>query len=521
MPATQTVVALEPHGFDGQNTVLNPATLPLESQAQAKNAIMREIGTIGKRDGSIPVTATALGETIDHLTSYKSSPNATPALIAASGTSLYKFDGTDTLDEQTMTDALNTSDIYTVDFTNSLLTSRMIIGDGADLKGYDGTTVADITPAADDPSPAPPNGLTDINVKGHKYVWSYSYHVFSSPGNNEVYYSKRFEYDYWPTTQFFYLVRENDYVNGPGVAFDNVLIVPMRRSWSIISGTTFDDFDASRFLNTSYGVIAPRSIETVTYPNGEQTIVFLSDDGAHEVFISVADGNSKVYATRSLMKDQIDFTLFTDAEKATAYGKFDADNNCYRLYIKSGDDQFVYVMDTRNRKWYVWTHPWDVKPSIRFDEVTYFAGSTGHLHKYDEDLYTDWNESTQDTGTAVDFDVYGPLVAFEFSGYSSYLDYFMVEAKQWTVTATLDVSIVYGADVKVMESALKNQIFTWGVTPWGEAQWANLNYTDILNQAKRLIIKKKGFYFQRRFRNNRDEPVLIYKERYMGRLSGR
>lgn len=521
MPAVQQVATLEPKGFDGQNTVYNPADLPLESQVQAKNAIMREIGTIGKRDGSQPVTTAALGATIEHLTQYKSSPTASPDLLAASGTTLYKFNGTDTLTAQTMTNALNAADIYTVDFTNAALTSRLLIGDGASLKAYDGAAVANVTPAADDTAPAPPNGLTSINTKGHKYAWAYSYHVFSSPGNNEVYYSKRYEFDYWPTTQYFYLVRENDYVNGPGQAFDNVCLVPMRRGWAIITGTTFDNFDASQFLNTAYGVIAPRSIAKVTYPDGEQTVVYLSDDGVHEVFIVTTNIASKIYASRSLMKNEIDFSIFTDAEKAAAYGAFDADNNCYRLFIKSGSQQYCYVLDTRNKKWYVWTFPWDVKPSIRHNAVTYFAGSTGHLHKFDLNLYSDWNESSKSTKTIVDFDVYGPIVSFEFSGYPSYLDYYMVEAKQWTITATLDVNLVYATDVVAIPDALKNQVFVWGVTSWGQGQWANLNYTSILNNAKRLVVKKKGFYFQRRFRNNRDEPVLIYREKYIGRLSGR
>lgn len=519
MPATQQIVTMEPQGFGGQNTVLNPANLPLEAQARAKNAIMREIGTIGKRDGSAPVTSTALGATIEHLTQYKSSPTASPALLASSGTTLYKFDGTDTLTAQTMTDALATADIYTEDFTNSALTSRLIIGDGGDLKAYDGTTVADVTPAADDPAPAPANGLTSVNAKGHKYVWAYSYHVFSSPGNNEVYYSKRYEYDYWPTTQYFYLVRENDYVNGAGVAFDSVCLIPMRRGWAILTGKTFDDFDASQFLNTAYGAIAPRSIEKVTYPDGTQTIVYLSDDGVQEIFIAIVDGGGRVYSTRSLMKNEIDFSDFTEAEKAAASATFDPDNNQYRLYIKSGSTQYVYVMDTRNKKWYVWTHPWDVNPSIRFGGISYFAGGTGHLHKYDSDLYTDWNESAQTTGTAVDFDVYGPLVAFEFSGHDSYLDYYLPECKQWTVTATLDIYIVYGSSVAEYPNALFNEIAVWNVGSWAMAQWANLNYTDILNQSKRIVVKKKGKYFQRRFKNDRDEPVLIYAEKYIGRLS--
>lgn len=524
MPARQQPYAREINAFLGQNTALNPAELPMGAQALAKNAVMREIGTIGKRDGSAPVTTSALGNAIRHLTSYKSSTTANPALLAASNTTLYKFNGTDTLTGQTMTDPLVTSDIYTEDFTNAALTSRMIIADTGDLKSYDGTTVVDIAPATDDPAPAPANVLTDINAKGNRYVWVYTGHVFVSPGTNEFFYSKRFEFDYYPETQFFILVRENDYINGAGIAFNNVCLVPMRQGWAILTGTTFDDFECDQYLNTVNGVAAPRSIARLTYPNGAQTIAYLSDDGVHEIFDTGAiDSGVRQYATRSLMKDKIAFlgVGFTSSEIAAARAEYDPDANLYKLWITRDTTYYCYVMDTRDAEWRLWTFPWDVKVSLRFSGVAYFAGSTGHLHAFDEDLYTDWNESTQTTGTAVDFDVYSPLMSFEFSGYPSYLDYFLVEAKQWTVASLLDVYIIYTAGTVSLPSALRNQIFVWGETAWNEAEWANLDYTDILNNAKRIVIKKKAKYFQRRFRNNRDQPVLIYKEKYIGRLSNR
>lgn len=524
MPTVQTPFELEVKAFLGQNTATNPAELAIGAQALAKNAVMRDIGTIGKRDGSQPVTTTALANPIKHLTQYKSSTTAQPDLLASAGTTLYKFNGTDTLTGQTMTDALVTSDIYTEDFTDGTLTSRLVIADTGDLKGYNGTAVADIVPATDDPAPAPANVLADINVKGNKFVWVYTGHVFVSPGTNELFYSERYTFDYFPEVQYFFLVRENDYINGCGIAFNNVCLIPMRRGFAMLTGENFDNFDASTFLNTVNGVIAPRSVVRVTYPNGAQTVAYLSDDGVHEVFDTGAiDTGVRQYSSRSLMNEKINFlgAGFTLTEMSQAYMEFDAESNLLKLWITRNTTYYCYVMDVRDGEWRVWVFPWDAKPSLRFNGFSYFAGSTGHLHKFDEDLYTDWNESTKSTGTPVDFDVYSGLLSFEFSGHPSYLDYLLIEAKQWTVPSKLDVTIIYGSGIVELLSALLNQIFVWGETAWSEAEWANTNFTDVVNNAKRLVFKKKGKYFQRRMRNNRDEPVLVYKEKYIGRLSNK
>lgn len=512
--------------FGGMNTALNPAQLPKESCAIAKNAVMREIGTIGKRDGSVPVTTSALGAEIKHLTKYKTSPtsSATDELYASSGTTLYKLSGT-ALNALTMTASLNTSDIYTVGYTDANNVSRLLIADGASLKQCDGSTVTAVTPAADDPAPAPPNDLTNINTDGCKYIWVHNDHVFISAGKNEYVYSKRYYFDYFPSVQYFQLAHDNDYVNGCGVTYNGVCLIPMRRGWNILSGTNFDDFDGSQFLNTVNGVIAPRSIARVTYPNGQQTVVYLSDDGIHEIFdTGFIDSGTRQYATRSLMSNKIDFNGigFTEAEKAAAYAEYDSVANLYKLWISRDTTHYCYVMDTRNMEWYQWELPNKYRPSLRMNNVPYFAGTTGHIHKFAEDLCTDWNESTQSTGTAVDWDVYMGIVSFSFSGYKDYWDRILIEAKQWGVPSKLDVQYIYGSGATTVTNALINQIMVYGETEWGFSEWANTNYTDILNNARPIRLNgKKGKYFQLRMKNDRDEPVLVYKLRYIGRTSNK
>ncbi len=518
---------LSTSGFQGANTAMQFSLIPTEQSPRMQNAYMDQIGDLSKRPGTIPVTATALIDPIEYLAVYKSTPTDVPQdILAASGTTLYKFDGTDTLTAQTMTDALNQADIYTTDFTNSVLDSILFITDEGNMKKYDGAAVVEITPAADDASPNPPNDMANINAKGPKYCWTYSGHIFVSPGNNELYYSKRFEYDYFPSVQFFLLVRENDFINGCGLAFNNVCLIPMRRGWGILTGLSFDDFDASTFLNTVSGVIAPRSIAKVTYPAGQQTIIYLSDDGVHEIYdTTILDSGTRQYATRSLMKDKIDYEKIglTEAEKEASIGYFDGTMSLYFLSFKKGSDNFTYVFDVRNGEWYTDWLTFNAKTYVRNEQTVYFAGDLGHLCKFSEDLYSDWEDTDKTTGTPVAFKRYSPAMALEFSGYASMFDAYLVESKQWSVPATLDVTIVFSSVTDVFEKIIKNEVFVEDVSSWDVAKYANLDFTDILNEPNEILFSysRLSKYVQTLWENPRDEPVKIFKSKFKGRTSGR
>jgi hypothetical protein len=492
-----------------------------------QNAYMDQDGDISKRPGTIPVTTSALVAAIEHLTLYKSSPSVSSAeeVYAASGTTLYKFNGTTALTALTMTAALNRADIHTTGFTNSVLTSRLLIGDGAALKQCDGSAVTLVTPAADDASPAPPNDLVDVNTKGIKFIWEYTGHVFMSPGTNELFYSKRFEFDYVPSVQYFLLVNDNDFVNGNGLAFDSVCLVPLRRSWAILTGETFDNFEADRYLNTQYGVIAPRSIQKITYPDGSQTIVFLSDNEMHEVYTALLDGGGRQYATRSIMQGKIDFEKLglTEAEKAAAVGIFHPEKFLYLLSFKIGSTNYTYAYDTRTREWYTDWLTFNAKAYASLNGTLYFGGSTGHLHKFDDDLYTDWNETTKTTGTVVYYKRYTPALSLEFSGFASMWDAYLLESKQWYIPATLDITFIFSDTTDVMEDIIKNEAFVEGVSRWGFAKYVNLNFTDLVNEPNEILFdySRLSKYMQVLVENDRDEPVQIYKEKWKGRTSGK
>lgn len=522
MPAgVQRRVPLETTEFGGVNTALQFSQIPRNQSPKLLNAYMPKIKAIGKRPGSIPVTTAALANPIKHLTVYRSSPTVEDVLAAA-GTTLYKFDGTNTLVAQTMTNALVSSDIYTVSFTDANNNIRKIITDGGNLKEYNGTVVKDVVPAADDASPNPPNDLTNVNAKGLKYCWVYSGHIFVSDGKDISWYLKRFYYDYLPSVQYERWVRENDFITGPGIGFNNVCLIPMRRGWGILTGQTVDNFDGNQFINTINGVISGRTIQKLTYPNGTQTIAYLSDDGVHEVFDTGAIDASVRYSTRSLMKDKVDFDAIglTEAEKQAAVAYYDPVYNMYILCFKQGTNNLAYCFDTRNGEWY----PWDnIKANslVRKGDVLYFAGDQGHLKKFDRNLCSDWDDVGKTTGTPVNLLRFSPLSALEFSGFESYWDYYLLESKQWKVPATLDINVVFYNVTVQKPTAVKNEVFVWGSSKWGDAKWGNPDFTDIVNQPNELAFHKKSKYVQVIWQNNRDEPVEIYKERWKGRTSGR
>lgn len=525
-PGKQPTVELLTQGYAGANTALQFSQLSREQSPSMQNAYQSKLGAIAKRPGTIPVTTVALNAPINRLMVFKATPtNTNQEILASSGTTLYKYNGTNAFIAQTMTNPLNTSDIYDTDFTNSVLSSIKFIADQSSMKRYNGTDVANITPAPDDPAPNPPNDLNDINAKKPKFCWTYSGHIFVSPGNNEVFYSKRYEYDYWPSVQWFLLVRDNDFVNGCGISFNNVCLIPMRRGWGILTGQNFDNFDASMFLNTVSGVIAPRSIAKITRPDGTQSIVYLSDDGVHEVYdTGILDTGTRQYSTRALMKDKIDFMALglTEAEKEASIGYFDGPMSLYFLTFNRDGVNTTYVYDVRNGEWYPdWTG-FTSKSYIRIDDVVYFGGSSGYLHKFDENLYSDWTNAAKTVGTPVHFKRYSPLLSLEYSGYASYWDYFLLEARQFLVPSSIDLQVIFSNETAtdMTESPWKLNVAVYGSARYGVSRYANLQYTDIVNAPQRLVFKRKSKYIQVLLENNRDEPVEIFKDLWIGRTSG-
>jgi hypothetical protein len=536
----ETPFAIEITPSLGMNSALNPGQLPQGAHRLALDACLKSIDTIGKRPGSVPVTSSALGQPLTCLMSYKAAASSVaPDLLAVSGNTLYKYSAS-VLTAQTMTNAFTSSNVFGVGYTDFAEVSNLLLTSGGSLQQYTGTEVKNVVPAADDPgydpthpSILPPNTLATINARGIKYIWVFTGHVFVSDGTDLIWYSKRYHYDYFPGgVQYFRFIADNDYVTGPGISFGGLCLIPMRRHWGVITGETFDDgvstnsFKANQYLNTSNGNISSRGYCKITYPTGQQTIAYMSDNGVNEIFDTgvndVETSGTRQYSTRNLMDNKIDFNKyrFTDAEKAAAVASFDSINGRLLVAIDRDTTHYVFVYETQNQEWYIWRLPWSTRSLAEFEGSVYMGNTTGLLHTFNEDLTSDWDNMGKSSGTTVKMYIATGLLSAEFTGESSYFHYLQVESAMWTVKSSLDIVLVYGAGALALDKAIFNEIGVYDVSAYDEAQYANLRYTDNVNQTKRKKIHKKAKYAQIIFSNDRDEPMTILRYRIEGTASG-
>jgi hypothetical protein len=230
----------------------------------------------------------------------------------------------------------------------------------------------------------------------------------------------------------------------------------------------------------------------------------------------------RTLSTKALMKDKIDFNSLglTEEEKKNAVGYFDPINSIYLLSFKQGGNKLIYCYDTRNGEWYPWENI-QANCIIRKGDVLFFAGDDGHLKKLDRTLYSDWQDAAKTIRTPMVFERYSPLYKFEESGFASYWDYYLLEARMFYETSTLDVLAIFFNETVNKPSVVKNEVFVFGISKWGEAKWANSDYTDMVNQPNEIIFHNKSKFCQMKWFNDRDEPVEIFSDKWKGRLSGR
>lgn len=114
-------------------------------------------------------------------------------------------------------------------------------------------------------------------------------------------------------------------------------------------------------------------------------------------------------------------------------------------------------------------------------------------------------------------------MSFEFSGFDSFWDAYLVESKQWNTPATLDISFVFSNSTQDFINVVAGEVFVEGISRWGYAKYANIDFTNLLNEPNEILFEYSQFsrYCQVIFENNRDEPVKIFKDKFKGRGSGR
>ena len=519
-------VTLELPSFLGLNTAVSFAEIDIKQSPSLLNVIPGKIGSLRRRPGTAPLTTTSLGGEISVLCNLRIGNNN--SILATSGTTLYKFNATDKdWDSQTMTNALNSANIDSAQFKNASGSEVLVIADGGNLKYYNGTTVANITPAANDTSPLPANDMANINST-HPAVGCiiHNNRVVIWDGTEYLFHSKAGYFDYFPAVNYQRYVRENDYVK-TCVSYQGALLVFMRRHIGVLFGdgysSTPTDGDWSQdFLDTSDGCLNGKTVQLVTYPNGQQEIFYMSDRGIHSVYRvdTISMDNSARYSTRSVTDDKIDWNGLevakSDWEQAVAHfhdGK-------YWLIYPDGADWKGLVFNTQDSEWYPIDNL-DINSFYSDENYLYFAGTDGHLKKFDIELKADYTNEAQTTRNVINAYWYSMLMNPNVTGLDHFWDTLLVEARQFNESSRIDLEVNTYRNQYQQVGAIKTAFLIVGETVIGEAIIANQNFTDFVNNPEPIKTFLKGQYAQIKLSNNRVEPFEIFGLKYEVRVMSR
>jgi hypothetical protein len=503
---------LEIDRFNGLNNAVAFQDIDITQSRKMLNGLPGSIGSLKKRSGTVPLTETPLTNPVRSLFSSSYSGG----ILGVSGSNLYSFDHIlNKWTEEVMTVPL--SDYWDVDmaeFKDESGQDVVMIVDGGKLKYWDGYDVKEVTPAANDESPLPANDLAKINNNQLKGCLVHNTRlVLWSPGDT-LWHSKIGYYDYFPQTDYQRFVREGDGIQ-TCVSYGGALVVFMREHVAVLFGHDREDW-AQDFLDTNNGCLNPKTVRTVTFPDGRQEIFYLSYDGVHAIrtINTLSLDNSARYASRSVTDKKVDWKSLgverTEwAQDATAYFH----EGLYWLIYKKDGQYKGLVFDTMSEQWFPIEN---VKANVFLgnEHGLLFAGDDGHMRTFDEESWTDWDDKAKTAGTPIDFYWYSKIMTPKLTGHEHFWDILMIEAQQFPVSSTLDVEVNTYSQNFTKAKAVKTAAFVWGVTEWGESEWANEKLTDLLNNAKRLRTFLKGQYAQIKLSNNRNEPIELYNIKY-------
>lgn len=447
------------------------------------------------------------------------------SLLATFGTTLYKYNGgTNVYDAQTMTATLATPNIGWAQFRDNTGAEVLIIADGGQLKSYNGTAVTNITPAANDTSPLPPNTLGSINTQQGVTVHNNRLVIWRTD-KDIIYHSKPGFFDYFPSTSFQRFVSENDTVV-TCLSFASSLLVFMRNHIAAVFGDGYTSPPAATdwsqdFLDTTEGCVNGQSVKIVTFPDLHEEVFYQTPRGVSSVYnidTKSLDNSTRV-ATRSLTdnKVNIDELGITPSQWASAASVFH-DGRYWLTWNQDGTYKGL-VFDTRNQEWYPieGINATDFY-SQRDTNVLYFTGSDGNLKQVDPDITVDYTNFAATTSTPVPWYWYSKLMNPQFNGMAHLWDILMIESQQFTVPAGIDIEVNTLSSQFSQPQAVKNSIMIIGQSIIGQATIANLAFTEIINNGDRIRVFTKGQYAQIKLSSARGEPVELYDIRFEVRV---
>lgn len=512
--------------FLGLNTAVQFSQININQSPSMDNLLPGTTGSLANRKGTVPFTTTAQAGLM-RVFPYRAS--STDNIVASGGTTLYKLTGT-TWTGQTMTNSLATANINAVPYRNDTGSEVLVIADGGNLKAYNGTAVANITPAANDTSPLPANALSTINTNNPAVgITTHNNRLVIWPLNKDIiYHSKPGFFDYFPLTSFQRFVVDNDYIQ-TCKSFGSSLLVFMRKHIGVLFGdgysTTPVATDWSQdFLDTSEGCANPRSVQIVVFPDNHEEVFYQTDFGVSSV-INVDTkslDNSTRLATRNVTEDKVDWKSLgiTNSEWANAVSYF-AEGK-YWLIFKQGSAYKGLVYDPNENEWFPVSN---IRARDFYGDVNgfYFLGDgtiDGHLTVFDNvdydtpsavtSIVQDYDNALKTVGTPVSWYWYSKLLNPVLTGFPHLWDILMVECRQFATNSTIDVEVNGLSGQYQVNKAIKSAFMIVGFSIIGEAEIANFNFTEFINNAKRLRVFLKSQYIQIKLSNSVGNPVELF-----------
>ncbi|WNS74235.1 hypothetical protein RRV45_15095 [Bacillus sp. DTU_2020_1000418_1_SI_GHA_SEK_038] len=405
-----------------------------------------------------------------------------------------------------ITGSLTGSDVQMISYKDRNVGDVVLFADGGKLKHYQAGVVSEVTPHAADTNEQTDPGLNDLanltNFRALAIKQDRIYAAAHPTVKNRLSFCHHdpkigyAAYDYWPAIFFTDIATDNnDVINQLEVFRDGLVVLCENSIWFLRGdGRTINDFDQQK-INVPTGCIAPNSVKIV----GNE-LFYLAEDGLYAMYstdqnyVSARLVSTLVSEGRILSSIENTLKSIPLADKRKAVGHYH--DNKYYLSFPSG---LALVYDTILQCWTKFTNI-QANSFLTKEGVLFFASNSGHIYKFDENVYSDDGEAIPFMLKTKNFDFGYEVQDKKYRKFWTIARQYDAEQSIFNLSAKVDYIDVDIEQVSTDESQ------AWGEGIWGESYWG---YRDVVQNE--LRIQKRGKNIQLIITNNEvDQPLTIY-----------
>lgn len=485
----------------GLNVDSAPDYLADNELMAADNVDLDERGALTKRGGTVRLNTTSYGARVTQVFEWIK-PDGTTELFAVFDDSLHKITGINySAASLCEVDAKKISHVGFRDPTDGGK-FKMYFLDGDSYRTYDGTTVAEVTPAEDEEG-KPNNSLGPIK-KCKWIVWHPMSYRFFAAGNSDdqaaLYYSEPNNPNYFGETSVMYPSTAEGPITALTVIGDAVLVFFKNGVYSWRGNDPMSNATWQK-IPLGQGTVAPWTIAATP-----SSLTFLGNGGLFAVNPSIAGYNLVMTPdeglVRNLTKNKTSSIVKKIPNAALCCGVYDAVNERYLLAYKDE------LSGEHNDK--VLVYNWKIGGFTRYVDIyinDFCITHDGRLLAASNNYILELNKGYNDGENPV-------RVNIETKNYQ--LDHYFVIKK----TKNLYVALRHGSKgsqitIHLRADEEESNIIgtlseTEGVLIWGEGTWGlRWGFSDIITRMAR--IRAKGYRFQVGIRfASQNEPFSLY-----------